>query len=71
MAHVACMIRGYWGTNVQLLNENMQQWNLEGYNLNLINFIVAKINIKQNGDETYVYLDHTKYKYAVTCQLQI
>jgi len=34
---------------VQLLIENMQQWNSEGYNLNLINFIVPKIHL--NGDD--------------------
>jgi len=27
----------------------MQQWNSEGYNLNLINFIVPKIHL--NGDD--------------------
>jgi len=34
MADVACVVRGHWDTNVELLIENIQQWNLEGYNLN-------------------------------------
>jgi hypothetical protein len=46
MADMVCVLRGHRDTNVQLLIEDMQQWNSEGYNLNLTNFIVTKINSK-------------------------
>ena len=70
MADVACVVRGYWDTKVELLIGNMQQWNSEGYNINLIKF-----NVKNTLKLTWWwnlrgYLDHSEYKYGVKCHLQ-
>jgi len=34
VADVACVVRGHWDTNVDLLIKSVQQWNSQGYNLN-------------------------------------
>jgi hypothetical protein len=37
MADMACVVRHPYGVNVGLVINNLQQWDSESYNLNLIN----------------------------------
>jgi len=53
MTDVVCVVRGYRDTEVELLIGNVQQWNSEGYNLNLVNFIVIKLHLNKYGNGTY------------------
>jgi len=56
MADVTCVVRRYWNTKLELLIGNVKQGNLEGYNVNLINFNVKKylLTYLLNGAESFL-----------------
>ena len=58
VVYVVCVVRQYWHINVELLNENMQQWKSESYNLCTINIREVKEHIHQARNFTRIFKLH-------------